>query len=222
MNLDTLAEAYLRHRDEDFWSWEEVRRIVETDLNGGWKITLLLLEKAASDDDVGHIAAGPLEDLLDCYGDKALDAIEEECKNNLRLRLALSTVGVLFYYDEFERWYDLLYRYGFRQDRAADSATIRNAMAIMKSYLSENINVYEYRSRITEALDKPFDDKTAQRIFQKIYWDVEVLDAKRPPDYSKPFITKPEVKRRVTQALAELECLGYQASSNSCNISIAH
>ena len=95
-------------------------------------------------------------------------------------------------------------------------------MAIMKSYLSENINVYEYRSRITEALDKPFDDKTAQRIFQKIYWDVEVLDAKRPPDYSKPFITKPEVKRRVTQALAELECLGYQASSNCCNISIAH
>ena len=104
MNFDTLAEAYLRHRDEDFWAWEEVQRTVKAGLNEGWQITLLLLERAASDNDVGYIAAGPLEDLIDVHGHKALDLIEEECKNNSRLQLALSTVGVLFYYDEFDRW----------------------------------------------------------------------------------------------------------------------
>ena len=60
MNFDALAEAYLRHREEDHWAWEEVHRIVESDLNEGWKITLLLLERAASDKDVGYIAARAL------------------------------------------------------------------------------------------------------------------------------------------------------------------
>jgi hypothetical protein len=214
MNPDALAEAYLRHHDEDFWAWEEVRRVVETDLKEGWKIILLLLERAASDHDVGYIAAGPLEDLIDLHGHKALDLIEEGCKNNSQLPLALSSVGVLFYYDEFERWYDLLYRYGFRRDRVANSAIIGNVMGIMKSYLNESINVYDYAYRITEVLDKPFEDKTAQRILQKMREAVEVLDVKQPPDYRKPYLTEPEVKIRVTQALAELECLGYQPSSS--------
>jgi hypothetical protein len=214
MNLDTLAEAYLRHHEEDFWAWEEVYRAVETDFNTGWNIVLILLEKAASEGDVQYVAAGPLEDLIDRYGHKALDVAEEECKNNLPLRVALRTVGVLFYYDEFERWYGLLYRYGLRTDRAADSTIIGNVMGIMKSYLRENINVYDYVGRITEVLDKPLEDKTVQRILQGVRWDVEVLDSKRPPDYREPCVTKSELKIRVKQAIAALEHLGYQGNSN--------
>ena len=207
MNLDTLAEAYLRNHEEDFWAWEEVHRAVETDLNRGWKIILLLLERAASERDVQYVAAGPLEDLIDRYGHKALDLAEEECKNNSKLRVALSTVGVMFYYDEFERWYGLLYRYGLRIDRVADSAIIGNVMFTMKSYLSESINVYDYADRIGRVLDKPFEDKKAQRILQGARYDVEVLDSN-----SKPCVTKPELKVRVKQAVAELEHLGYQAN----------
>ena len=212
MNLDTLAEAYLRNHEEDFWAWEEVHRAVETDLTAGWKIILLLLERAASDRDVHHVAAGPLEDLIDRYGHKALDLAEEECKNNSPLRVALNSVGVLFYYDEFERWYGLLHSYGLRTDRVADSAIICNVMGIMKSYLSESINVYDYAYRLDEVLDKPFEDKTAQRILQGARWDAEVHDSNRPPDYRKPYVTKSELKIRVKQAVAELEHLGYQAS----------
>jgi hypothetical protein len=215
MNLDTLAEAYLRNHEEDFWAWEEVHRAVETDLSAGWKIILLLLERAASDRDVQYVAAGPLEDLIDRYGHKALDLAEEECKNNSQLRVALGTVGVLFYYVEFERWYGLLYKYGLRTDQVADSAIIGNVMGIMKSYLSESINVCDYAARIDEVLDKPFEDKTAQRILQGARYDVEVLDSNRPPDYRKPFVTKSEMKMRVKQAVAELEHLGYQASSGN-------
>ena len=92
----------------------------------------------------------------------------------------------------------------------ADSAIIGNAMGTMKSYLSGSINVYEYGCRITDMLDKPFDDKAAQRILQKACKDVELLDAKRPPDYRELYLTKPELKRRVTQGLDELERLGYK------------
>jgi hypothetical protein len=44
---------------------------------------------------------------------------------------------------------------------------------------------------------------------------VEVLDSNRPPDYRKPYVTKPELKIRVKQAVAELEQLGYQADSTN-------
>lgn len=217
-DLDNLATAYLRNnrssnKGDDFWAWEQVRQLVETDLDASLKVTLLLLEKAESDSEVGYIAAGPLEDLIDTRGHEALDRIEEACENNPRLRLALNTVGVLFYYDEFERWYELLYRYGYKKNRVADGSVIADVMKTMKAYLNESINVYEYGRRIAELLDKPLDDKTAQRILQQRYWDVERLDAKRPPDYREPYITKPEVKRRVTEAIAELEALGYRASA---------
>ena len=80
MNLDTLAEAYLRNHEEDFWAWEEVHRAVETDLNTGWKIILFLLERAASESDVQYVAAGPLEDLIDRYGHKALDLAKRNAR----------------------------------------------------------------------------------------------------------------------------------------------
>ncbi len=213
MNLDALADAYFRHNEEDFWAWEEVQRAVDTDLNTGWEMLLLLLQRAPSESDVGYVAAGPLEDLIDRYGHKALDLAEEECKNNSHLRVALSTVAVLFYYDEFDRWYGLLYQYGFPADRVADNTVIDSAMGIMESYLCESINVHEYAYRLTEVLDKPFEDKTVQRILQSARFDVEVIDAKRPPNYSEPYITEPELKVRVKQAIAELEHLGYQGNS---------
>jgi hypothetical protein len=218
IGLDALADAYLRnHRNPDknaeFWAWEDVHDLVKTDLDAAWTVTLLLLDKASSDDEVGYIAAGPLEDLIDLYGHKALDLIEEVAEKNGRLQLALSTVGILFYYEEFERWYGLLYKYGFRKDRVADSSVIAEVMKTMRSYLDESINVYEYGCRMTEMLDKPLDDKAAQRILRQRCEDIELLNAKRPPDYQKPYITKPEVKQRATEAMAELESLGYQAGA---------
>lgn len=215
MNSDTLVEAYLRHRPDDFWAWEEVDRVVKANLNDGWNMILMLLERAASNDAVQYIAAGPLEDLIDLYGHRALDLVEKECRDNSRLRLALSNVCVLFYYDEFERWYSLLYRYGLKTDRVADSALIRDVMNTMNAYLSKNINVHAYVERIALLLDKPFEDKAAQRILQKVSEDAEFLDAKRPPEYHEPYLTEPELKVRVKRALAELEGISNQ-SSDSC------
>jgi hypothetical protein len=204
LDLNSLANAY---KADDLWAWEQVRHLVETDLDAAWKVTLLLLEKAESDDEVGCIAAGPLEDLIDMRGHEALDRIEEACENTPRLRLALSTAGVLFYYDEFERWYGLLYKYGFRKDRVADSSLIADVMTTMRSYLDEGINADEYDRRMNEMLDKPFDDKSAQRILQQRRADEEHFFVKRLLD------TEPELKQGVREAMAELESLGYQAGA---------
>jgi hypothetical protein len=48
LDLNALAEAYLRNhrssdKDEDFWAWEEVRRLIKDDPEAAWRITLLLL-----------------------------------------------------------------------------------------------------------------------------------------------------------------------------------
>jgi len=77
LELSALTDAYLRHhanhRSEDFWAWEEVERRVRADLAQAWAVTQLLVEKAESDTALGYVAAGPLEDFVDGYGDAALD-----------------------------------------------------------------------------------------------------------------------------------------------------
>ena len=214
MNFDTLAEAYLRHREEVFWAWDEVHRMVETDLSEGWKITLLLLERAESDNEVGSIAAGPLEDLIDLHGHKALDLIEEECKNNSRLQLALSQVGVLFYYDEFERWYALLCKYGFRQGPVIESRAVTpKVMHLMNCFLNKTIGVADYDFSMNEWLNRPLDDKRAQRVLQAACYDLARLNDTTPPEHRNPqMLRDSELRARVKQLLDELESLGYRAT----------
>jgi uncharacterized protein DUF6869 len=89
IDFKKLAETYLRsrhQRDEDFWAWEEVNAMVRSgDLDRTYDITLLLLTTATTDDEVVHVATGPLEDLVDGYGDRALDRLEQACDEDLRL-----------------------------------------------------------------------------------------------------------------------------------------
>ena len=56
----------------------------------------MMLEKPESDGNLGRVAAGPLEHLIDVYGYKALQLIEEECKSHTRLQLALSHVWLIY------------------------------------------------------------------------------------------------------------------------------
>jgi len=116
-DLNTLADIYLRNyptgRDEDFWAWAEVDEIVRSgDLDKAWTITLLLLRKA-TDETLGYIAAGPLENIIDGYGDKALDRVEEVFDKDPRLQFALSGVWLLPDSPVLQRWQGLIRKYGF-------------------------------------------------------------------------------------------------------------
>jgi hypothetical protein len=216
LDLNALTEAYLRNlrgSDKDFRAWEEARRLIEDDPEAAWRVTLLLLEKVESDTEAEYIAAGPLEDFIDFHGDTALGRIDEVIDRNQRLQLALSTVGVLYYYDEFDRWYDLLYRYGYRKDRVGNRSIIADAMKVMKAYMDESINVHDYGRRLTELLDKPFEDKKAQRILQQRCLDIELMEIQRLLNDREPYLEEPELKQRVAETLAELEALGYKGST---------
>jgi hypothetical protein len=117
-NIETTADTYLQHhrmnRDEDFWAFEAVDRLVKSDLENAWEITLLLLRKAHTDDALAYVAAGPLEDFLDIYGDSALDLVEGAAKSDSRLRLALSLVWLEASSPILHRWMAFLRRYGFQ------------------------------------------------------------------------------------------------------------
>jgi hypothetical protein len=209
MDLDfgALADAYLRNhrssdKDKDFWAWKEVHEMVRADLEKSWPLILLLLENANKDDEVRYIAAGPLEDLIDMHGHKALDLIEGAAEKNKHLQLALSSVCVLFYYEEFDRWHDLLCRYGYNQNRFADASRIVAVVTLMRAYLNGRVTLQDYDERVNALLDTPFEDKDAQRILQKASWDLE----RCRPDRAEA----PELKQQTAESLAKLESLGYK------------
>jgi len=119
IDLNTLADTYLRQyvtkRDEDFWAWQEVHRIVWSgELVPALKITLLLLRKAQTDVALGYVAAGPLEDFVDGYGDQALGRVQEACDKDVRLQFALSGIWLLPDSPVLRRWQGLMTKYGFR------------------------------------------------------------------------------------------------------------
>jgi hypothetical protein len=216
-NLEVLADAYLRHhatqKDEDFWAWQQVHEIVTSgDVDRAWEITLLLLNKANSDVELNSIAAGPLEDSIDIYGDRALDRFEEVAEHNPRIRPALGQAGVLFYYDEFDRWYSLIFRYGLVKDRVADRGIISKAMEVMVSFTNDQKHVYQYEMDMSLLLDKPFDDKAAQRLLQKACGDLLHFRPEAVGNLTEPRFTEQDLKQRVAATLKELAALGYRPS----------
>jgi len=115
--LDKLTDVYLRHHatngNEDFWAFEEVDRRVRAGLAQGWAVVRILVDKADADIPLGYIAAGPLEDLVDGYGDSALDIIENACETSEKMQLALSGIWLERESTVLMRWRNLMTRYGF-------------------------------------------------------------------------------------------------------------
>jgi len=116
-DLLEVANTYTRHykqrSDDDFWAWQEVQRMIKTDLTQGWSIVQLLLEKADSQEMLGYIAAGPLEDFVDIYGDAALDRIENASGTDERMQFALSGIWLERESPVLMRWRALMQKYGF-------------------------------------------------------------------------------------------------------------
>ena len=117
IDLQKLAETYLRsrhQRDEDFWAWEQVQGEVRSgDLGRAYNVTMLLAKAATTDDELSYVAAGPLEDLVDGYGNEALDRLERACDEDTRLQFALSGVWLTPDSPVLEHWQGLMVKYGF-------------------------------------------------------------------------------------------------------------
>lgn len=96
-STDELITAFFRNwenenKGEDFWAFEKISDLKNTDPAGLWDITLLLIEKAPSSDALNYVAAGPLEDLLREHGSYFFDHVIQEAKSNKRFLYTLAGV----------------------------------------------------------------------------------------------------------------------------------
>lgn len=100
-----LAEQYLleinvnsgKEYDEEDSKWglvvTEFRFSSSPELQ--WKFILLALSLAENDEQIGDIAAGQIEHLLGWHGEKYIDLVEQEAKDNPKFATAVT--GVLQY-----------------------------------------------------------------------------------------------------------------------------
>jgi hypothetical protein len=86
-----IAEAYIalqhapkesQERDDQFWAFEEMLNVGAVDPDRTLRIILLILSKDDSAEVVEILAAGPMEDLLDGYGEQMIGKVEAEARSN--------------------------------------------------------------------------------------------------------------------------------------------
>jgi hypothetical protein len=118
---EEIADIYLRHwelkQDEDFWAFQEADEIVRYDPERGWRLTRLLISKATSDEALGYVAAGPLEDLIHSRGSEFMETVASAARNDKRLQLALTGVWLGQGHPNRERWLKLMQEFGFTSGR---------------------------------------------------------------------------------------------------------
>jgi hypothetical protein len=118
---EEVVDAYLRQhtlkRDEDFWAFNEVDRLVCSDPWVGWRITYMLIKKAPTDEALAYVAAGPLEDLLEIHGMAIIDEVTKVARADKRLQLALSGVWMERNIPVWNRWHELIEEFGFISGR---------------------------------------------------------------------------------------------------------
>jgi hypothetical protein len=115
---EELVMSYFRYyagkREEDWWAWQEVTDLVmQCPEKEGWDITLALIEHAPSKKALAYVAAGPLEDLMHYHGNLLIDRIEQESRRSVRFRHALTGVWLSKGTSIYERWYNLMEKYGY-------------------------------------------------------------------------------------------------------------
>lgn len=75
--------------DPDFWAWEYVHDLCESDARSALDRLVDLAESAPDDEGLAYLGAGPIEDFVSGYGGLLIDAIEEAATRSPRFLRAL-------------------------------------------------------------------------------------------------------------------------------------
>jgi hypothetical protein len=90
---DELIEVWLRYDraqdPADFWARDRVNTIVHDDPKRAWHLICGLVGRA-SDDQLGSIGVGPIEDLVHEHHAAVIDKIAKEARRDVRFRAALT------------------------------------------------------------------------------------------------------------------------------------
>ena len=84
-----LVDDWIRYHAEKrkgtdplFEAWEMVDELIRSDPEGGWALTLELIEAAPDDYVLANVAAGPLEDLLSRSPDRFIERVEIQARRD--------------------------------------------------------------------------------------------------------------------------------------------
>jgi uncharacterized protein DUF6869 len=94
MNLDSLAALYLRGTKSRVGqrAFTKVDQLVKTDPEQAWQLILRVLSRAKSDQELGYIGAGVLEDFLNRHGLAFVGRVDEVWKRDPKMRRVMSCV----------------------------------------------------------------------------------------------------------------------------------
>ena len=98
-SIDELVAVYHRYVSTgaatDFWAWDRVGEIVRgPDPERAWDLVAALVH-ASSDDRLGYVGAGPVEDLVNHHGASLIDWIVGEAKRDPRFCEALASIWLV-------------------------------------------------------------------------------------------------------------------------------
>jgi len=88
---ERIVASWFVCKDKD-WASEALNELVREDPDKAWAVVELLVERADSDELLGSIAAGPLEDLLRKHGAMLVSRVEEKARRDLRFKRCLGGV----------------------------------------------------------------------------------------------------------------------------------
>jgi hypothetical protein len=102
--LSRLVPAYVRHSlravqhvepDPDFWTFDEVNDRVGASgtPEDSWDLMTAII-RAAPDEALGYIGAGPVEDMVRHHGSALVEWIEGEARRDPRFQFALGCIWI--------------------------------------------------------------------------------------------------------------------------------
>lgn len=83
-------------KDQYLWAIDCMDRFVGERPALGFKLIVFTLTYLEEPQEIGVLAAGPLENLVRCHGERMIDEIEREAARNEKFRLLLSGVWAEF------------------------------------------------------------------------------------------------------------------------------
>jgi hypothetical protein len=73
----------------EFWAVAMLNELARNEPDTAWLLILELIRQPLSDEAFGCLAAGPLNNLIECHGPAFIERIEEEARSNAAFRRLL-------------------------------------------------------------------------------------------------------------------------------------
>ncbi len=92
LDLEEILSSWVEYK-KVFWAYEHLVDLIRDEPEMAWTIILGLVAQAPTEEDLGDIAAGPLEDLLGLHGPEFIDRVELKAATDARFRVCLAGIG---------------------------------------------------------------------------------------------------------------------------------